>query len=145
MASVPGTPRWRLIEVWNDTVDVRHLAWAIVIGIVISVASFLAASRLLRGAVESAQLAHAYAMLAGLAGCVIAGALCARLFEPKRRIVEDGQPADPAWWREVLADLNAGGGLGTEGDLPPAAVAELKELELYDLFAKAQAEAGRRS
>ena len=110
----------RLAEVWNDTVDLRHLAWAIAIGIAVSVAGFYAASGWLRDKVASPELAHAYAMLAGLAGCVLAGVICARLFPPKREVVEHSASHDPAWRAEVLAELAAQpGGLGTLADLPP--------------------------
>ncbi|BFO54921.1 hypothetical protein [Acidovorax sacchari] len=134
---------WRLAEVWGDTVDLRHLAWSIAIGIGISVAGFFLASRWLATVVESKQLAHAYAMLAGLAGCVAAGVICARAFPPKREVTELDTPTDPAWRREVLEELAAQpGGLGTVADLPPVVVQELKELKLYDLFEQ-NAAAGR--
>ncbi|KPU93275.1 hypothetical protein APR50_11655 [Variovorax paradoxus] len=127
--------RWRLVEIWGDTADLRHLAGAIAIGIAVSLAGFLLANRLLAGAVRSPELARAYAMLAGLAGCVIAGLICALLFAPKREVVEGGA-ADPRWREEVLAEL-AGehGELGAMSDLPPAALRELQELGLHDLFA----------
>jgi multidrug transporter EmrE-like cation transporter len=127
--------RWRLVEIWGDTADLRHLAGAIAIGIAVSLAGFLLANRLLAGAVRSPELARAYAMLAGLAGCVIAGLICALLFAPKREVVEGGA-ADPRWREEVLAEL-AGehGDLGAMSDLPPAALRELQELGLHDLFA----------
>ncbi|AZS79433.1 hypothetical protein ELS24_13810 [Achromobacter spanius] len=132
-------PSWRLAEVWNDTVDLRQLAWAICIGIAISVTGFYAASRWLRGVVASPELAHAYAMLAGLAGCVIAGVICARLFPPKREVVEHASTHDPAWRAEVLAELaEQPGGLGSLADLPEPVVRELKELGLYELFAEAK-------
>ncbi|WP_313620168.1 hypothetical protein [Achromobacter sp.] len=137
MKHSPPAPSTRLAEVWSDTVDLRHLAWAIVIGIAISVAGFFAASRWLRGVVASPELAHAYAMLAGLAGCVLAGIICARLFPPKREVIERSATHDPAWRAEVLAELaEQPGGLGTLADLPEAVVRELKELGLYDLFAE---------
>ncbi|AEF87334.1 hypothetical protein DelCs14_0292 [Delftia sp. Cs1-4] len=127
---------WRLAEVWGDTVDLRHLAWAIAIGTGISVLGFYLASRWLATVVESRQLAHAYAMLAGLAGCVIAGVICARAFPPKREVTELDTSNDPEWRREVLEELaRQPGGLGTVQDLPPAVVQELKELRLYELFA----------
>lgn len=127
---------WRLAEVWGDTVDLRHLAWAIAIGTGISVLGFYLASRWLATVVESRQLAHAYAMLAGLAGCVIAGVICARAFPPKREVTEMDTSSDPEWRREVLEELaRQPGGLGTVQDLPPAVVQELKELKLYELFA----------
>ncbi|MBO0987978.1 hypothetical protein INR38_04815 [Delftia sp. SD018] len=127
---------WRLAEVWGDTVDLRHLAWAIAIGTGISVLGFYLASRWLATVVESRQLAHAYAMLAGLAGCVIAGVICARAFPPKREVTELDTSNDPEWRREVLEELaRQPGGLGAVQDLPPAVVQELKELKLYELFA----------
>lgn len=126
---------WRLAEVWGDTVDLRHLAWSIAIGIGISVTGFFLASRWLATVVASQQLAHAYAMLAGLAGCVAAGVICARAFPPKREVTEQDTSTDPAWRREVLEELAAQpGGLGSVADLPPVVVQELKELKLYDLF-----------
>jgi hypothetical protein len=136
------TPRGRgLVEIWGDTADTGHLAWSIVIGAVVSLAGFLLASRLLVGIAGSPDLARAYAMLAGLGGCLVAGAICARLFPPKREVVEgrSGQPgnADDIAWREQALDKLAeeAGGLGKLADLPPAVVAELKELQLYELFA----------
>ncbi len=134
----PATnPRWQLAEVWGDTVDLKHLTWAIVIGIGISVTGYFFASRWLASVVESKQLAQAYAMLAGLAGCVIAGVICARIFPPKRVVTEKDISSDPAWRAEVLAELeNQPGGLGTVADLPPAVVQELQELKLYELSAE---------
>lgn len=126
---------WRLVEVWGDTADQSHLAWSIGIGIVVSLAGFLIANSVLKSNVASAELARAYAMLAGLAGCVAAGVICAFLFAPKREVVE-GAGADPFWREEVLSKLaEQYGDLGSVADLPPAVVKEMKELEIYDLFA----------
>lgn len=128
----------RLIEVWGDTADIWHLAWSIVIGGAVSLGGFLVAARLLASLVSSAELARAYAMLAGLVGCLVAGVLCAALFSPKREVIE-GEPSDPSWREEVLASLAMEpGGLGSIADLPPAAVQELKELQLFDLFASSE-------
>lgn len=131
-----STPRqWRLVEVWGDTTDTRHLAWSIGIGIVVSITGFLVANRWLSGHVSSPELARAYAMLAGLAGCVFSGVICAVLFKPKREVIE-GEGADPFWREEVLAKLaEQTGDLGSVADLPPAVVKEMKELQIYDLFA----------
>src|SRR5690606_11829691 len=84
----PPAPPGRFAEVWGDTVDLKHLAWAIGIGIGISIFGFYVASHWLTSVVESKQLAHAYAMLAGLAGCIIAGVICAKAFPPKREVTE---------------------------------------------------------
>lgn len=127
--------RWRLVEIWGDTADLGHLAWSIVIGIAVSLTGYLVASRVLMSTVGTPELARAYAMLAGLGGCVVSGLICAKLFTPKREVVE-GAAADPRWREEVLAEL-AGehGDLGSVDDLPPSVVREMKELEIHDLFA----------
>ena len=127
-------PRWQLVEVWGDTADTRHLAWAIVLGIGISLPAYLLAARVLASFVSSPELAKAYGMLAGLAGCVLAGLICTVLFKPKRTVVE-GHEATPFWREEVLAKLEEQSGhLGSVADLPPEVVQEMKELEIYDLF-----------
>jgi len=118
-----------LVEVWGDTVNVAHLGWSIIVGSVISLSGYFIASRLLTAVVASHEMARAYAMLVGLAGCLISGVVCARLFAPKREVVEEG--ADPFWREEALEQLVAEtGALGSVADLPPAAVQESKELGL---------------
>ena len=54
-----------LYEVWGDTVDARHLVYAIGIGAVVSLSAFFVAQHCLLMWVESAQMARAYAMLEG--------------------------------------------------------------------------------
>ena len=143
MSSEKRAAGGQLAEVWGDTVDLGHLAWSIGIGIGISVIGFFAASHWLSAIVESKQLAHAYAMLAGLAGCVLAGVICARLFAPKREVTEQDIASNPQWRAEVLRELEQQpGGLGSVADLPPAVVQELKELKLYELFASSDKDAG---
>lgn len=127
--------QWKLVEVWGDTADQSHLAWSIGIGAVVSLAGFLIASNLLQRAVSSPELARAYAMLFGLAGCVLSGVICAFLFQPKRQVVEGGS-VDSIWREEVLRALSDQyGDLGSVADLPQAVVQEMKELQIYDLFA----------
>jgi len=138
-----GRARWRLVEIWGDTADLGHLAWSIAIGLVVSLAGFLVANRVLASTVGTPELARAYAMLAGLGGCVVSGLICARLFEPKREVVE-GAAADPRWREEVLAELAAEhGGLGSMDELPPVVVREMKELEIHELFASYEPRARR--
>ncbi|SAK49114.1 hypothetical protein AWB77_01101 [Caballeronia fortuita] len=129
------TTEYRLVEIWGDTVDTRHLAWSVVLGIGISYGAFAVANRVLAAYVPDAAMARAYAMLVGLAGCLIAGAVCAKLFKPKREVVEEAHGA--AGREEVLKQLaNEAGGIGRVADLPPSVVAEMKELGLYELFAE---------
>lgn len=124
----------RYAEVWGDTVDLRHLGWSIALGIGISTTAFFAGKSVLSSYVADAAIARAYAMLVGLAGCLVAGVICACLFEPKRHVVE--QASDESERIRVLGQLASEfGGLGHIDDLSPAARAELSELGLLDLFA----------
>jgi hypothetical protein len=127
-----------LAEVWGDTVDLKHLAWSVVLGVGISLGAFEAGRVVLSSIVADAAIARAYAMLIGLAGCLAAGALCAMLFKPKRIVVEHA--VDEADRMEVLRQLGEEqGGIGAIADLPASARDELKELGLLDLFAAAGA------
>ncbi len=133
-AVVFDTQRGGLAEVWGDTVDLGHLGKAVVIGGAVSLAFFFLANSILAAVVSKPEIARAYAMLAGLGGCLVGGAICARLFAPKREVIEHS--TDSFWQQEVLAQLVAESGtLGSVSDLPTATVRELKELDLYDLFA----------
>ena len=123
-----------LFEVWGDTVDGRHLIYSIGIGAIVSLGAFFIAQHLLVGWVDSLQMARAYAMLVGIVGCLAGGAISAALFKPKRNVVE--HLADPAWRSTILIELqNEYGPLGSLTDLPPATIAGLREMDLYDLFA----------
>ena len=123
-----------LFEVWGDTVDGRHLIYSIGIGAIVSLGAFFLAQYVFVGWVDSLQMARAYAMLVGIVGCLAGGAISASLFKPKRNVIE--HLADPAWRSNILVELqNEYGPLGSLTDLPPATIAELREMDLYDLFA----------
>lgn len=127
-----------LYEVWGDTIDVRDLALSIGIGAVVSLGSYFTALQLLHSLVESAQMARTYAMLTGVLGCLAGGAISARLFAPKRDVQEN--VADQSFREQVVADLlKEYGSLGRLEDLSAEVIAELRELELYELFRAAQA------
>jgi hypothetical protein len=124
-----------LMEIWGDTVDRRHLALAIVIGGAIAMGAFVAARAWLRTIVADQAMAASYAMLIGLGGCVIAGVICAKLFAPKRQIVDQGD--DPSWRESAMNELATDtGGLGRLADLPASVIAELKDVGLYEAFAE---------
>lgn len=124
-----------LAELWGDTLDLNHLGKSVVIGGTVSLACFLLADRLLLGIAPTPQLARTYAMLAGLVGCLIGGAICARLFAPKRTLIE--QSANPAWREEAMTELVLETGwTGSALDLSAPVARELRELGLYELFAQ---------
>lgn len=130
--------RPRYVEVWGDTVDAGQLGCSVLLGIVVSFGAFELALRLLQLVVVEAAMARAYAMLAGLGGCLAAGAICARLFKPKRIVV--GQASDEGQRAELIERLvDESGPRGAIANLPHYAVAEMKEAGLYDLFASIEA------
>ena len=127
-----------LYEVWGDTIDGRDLALSIGIGAVVSLGAYFAAQQVLHSLVESAQMARAYSMLIGILGCLAGGAISAKLFAPKRDVREN--VADQSFREQVVADLlKEYGSLGRLEDLSAEVIAELRELELYELFREAQA------
>ncbi|WP_196801275.1 hypothetical protein [Bordetella sp. FB-8] len=136
-AGAGASPRYA--EVWGDTVDTRHLGWSVLIGAAVSFGAFELALRFLQPLVAQAAMGRAYAMLVGLGGCLVAGAICARLFKPKRVVVE--QEASDEGMRAELIDrlVVEAGPQGSIRLLPAYVVAEMKEAGLYDLFAGAEA------
>ncbi|MCA1322854.1 hypothetical protein [Herbaspirillum sp. alder98] len=143
-SSVPGAVDasgsgggYNLFEVWGDTVDARHLGLSIGIGAAISLGLYALAEFSLRRLMDNAQMAHAYAMLGGIVGCLLGGIVSALLFKPKRVVQEE--VADEAFRATVLADLTKQyGDLGRLEDVAPEVLAEMKELGLYDMFLQAQ-------
>lgn len=129
MPSDRRAPGDDLAEVWGDVVSLRHLLVAVGLGAVISLATYFAAVELLKLWVADPAIAKAWAMLAGLVGCLTGGALCARLLPPKRVLSDDG--ADNSGQAEAMALLLAE---VRPGDRPASAgvMAELAALGLKD-------------
>ncbi|MFC8178848.1 hypothetical protein ACFULT_08255 [Rhodococcus sp. NPDC057297] len=125
------------LEVWGDTVVGRHLAISVLVGGVLSVAALLVATALFTPYVDNRSLAEAYALLVGIAFCIISGVICGRLFRPKRIIATDASEGDAVG--DVIRILKEERqGLGTVTDLPATTVRELEELDLYDRFVAAE-------
>ncbi|EIE98919.1 hypothetical protein [Saccharomonospora glauca] len=113
--------------VWNDAVDLRHLAASIVVCVAIGLPVYLGAKAILEASLEQSSLAGGYALLIGLAGCVVGAAVCTRLFPPKRVLAEDGS-TDRA---EALAELETMGGTPESfAELPKDVRDEMRSLGL---------------
>ncbi|GAA2170869.1 hypothetical protein GCM10009846_02710 [Agrococcus versicolor] len=121
----------RLLEVWGDTVDSRHLVWSIVLGVGLGAPTYLLAAWAFGQLEVDPGLQRSYALLAGIAACIVAAVIAARLFAPKR-IVEIGQ--ETAGSRDEAMDRIEAeiGPLGDPDELPARLVAEVKALGLYD-------------
>ncbi|KDA04696.1 hypothetical protein DC31_05175 [Microbacterium sp. CH12i] len=119
------------MEVWGDTVDGRHLMGSIGLGIGIAVPVYLLADWGFGTLTEGDALGHSYALITGLAACVFAAVIAARIFKPKR-VVLVGE-AHSGSRAEAMDAIEAEmGPLGDPDELPAATLTEVKELGLYD-------------
>jgi len=124
----------RLIEVWGDTVDSRHMTWSIALGVGLAAPTFLIADRLFKASVDDKGLAHSYALLTGLVACLLAGLISGLLFKPKRVVNE--KTISQASMRAALDETEAESGpLGDPSELDAAVQQELRSLGLYDVLA----------
>lgn len=124
-------------EIWGDVVDIKHLSYAIIIGIVVSVTFYIVGLKIIHSAMPelSESLNKAYGLLIGIAGSLLAAVISAKLFKPQR-IVNEGEGYVEEDRYAVLKDL--GVDLEKEAELlktaDPQVIAEMKELGIYDLF-----------
>ena len=132
----------RLIEVWGDTVDTKHLSISIALGVGIASPTFLLGRRFFKATVEDQTLAQSYALLLGLAACLLAAFIAARLFKPKRIVSQTEATTDTR--REALEAIAADGGEWTDpAELPDEVLEELRQLGLYDVLVDAHEESNR--
>ncbi len=82
-------------ELWGDRVVLKELALASIIGIVMTMAFYLVASKFfLSNENIEPGLAKGYSLMVGIAGCILSGAISSKLFKPKRDIVDSGDDID---------------------------------------------------
>jgi len=123
-----------LAEVWGDVVSRSQLGKAIMVGVALSVATYLSGLGTFAPLASSGSVAKAFAMLAGIAGAVSAGAICSITFQPKRVLVL-GPASAVAWQFSVLQQLKQDEGtLGSLDDLGSDVVEEMRAVGLYDVF-----------
>ncbi|KQY56682.1 MULTISPECIES: hypothetical protein [unclassified Nocardioides] len=126
----------RLIEVWGDTVDSRHMTGAIALGIGIATPTFLLGRRIFESTVDDQTLAQSYALLVGLGACLVAAVISARLFKPKRVVTEVEATLEGR--RAALDAIAAEGGEWTDpAELAREVQEELRSLGLYDVLVEA--------
>lgn len=120
-----------LAEVWGDVVDLRHLRLAVLIGAALSLAAYFGAVEAFQALGGDAPVNKAYAMLVGLAGCIASCAVCARLFPPKRVLLEAGNDAEA---RERAIAALIGDSDDRNAPIPAATSEELRALGLDGLL-----------
>ncbi|TWB08717.1 hypothetical protein FBZ99_11823 [Rhizobium sp. ERR 1071] len=124
----------QLAEVWGDVVSRPQLGKAMMIGAVMSVAVYFVALQIIAPLAATPAVGKALAMLAGIIGSVASGAVCARIYPPKRVVSEHVADAS-AWQMEVLEQLEQEGGqIGRLSDLPPVVAEEMRQVGLYEVF-----------
>ncbi len=124
-----------LTEVWGDTVNLKELLFAVLLGIVFTMGFYLVGRHFFLQ-IDSLEpsLAKGYALFVGIAGCLISSVISAKLFKPKRVISEMQQNHDI---EEILA--HAGMTLEDEIDaltkLHPDIIKQMEDFSLYSLLA----------
>lgn len=131
------------IQVWGDTVSPRHLVISMTIGVVAASAAYLIAAWAFAQGGTDAPVAKSYGLLIGLLSCVLVAVVCSRFFKPKRILMESSP--EPGSRADALAVIEEEiGDVGHPDDLPPATLAEVRALGLYeDLRLHAESKARR--
>lgn len=131
------------LEVWGDTVDGRHLLLSILLGVGLATPAYLLAAWGFSQTDVEPALAKSYALLVGLGACVLTGVLAARIFPPKRVLVDAA--ADAGSREEAMDAIEAEyGPLGDPDELPAPVLREVQELGLYEDLARQHAKRAAR-
>jgi hypothetical protein len=128
----------QLVNIWDDTVDLRELFIGLACGSTLGFAFYALSLRTLSKYVphQPAGVIKGYALLGGILGCVCAAVGVALLVKPKRwlRVSDDGPidrvgllrslAVDPDEERLALANAS------------PELIREMQQLQIHDLFAE---------
>ncbi|MCR1899838.1 hypothetical protein NSA47_12730 [Irregularibacter muris] len=122
-------------EVWGDTVIIKELFIAVIIGIVLTMAFYILGNKIFVGNPNIEEsLAKGYSLLIGITGCILSGAISAKMFKPKRNVEERLEKGDV---EEILK--SAGMTVEEEAEalskVSPEIIAEMEELELWGFLA----------
>ncbi|MDD7463493.1 MAG: hypothetical protein SOW41_00595 [Anaerococcus sp.] len=127
--------RAKYTEVWGDRVVLKELAYACLLGVVLTMAFFLIGQKIFHSMNDLEEsLADGYALVVGVAGCILSGAISAKLFKPKRVIEEKVE-------FEEIEEIIRSAGLTIEEEAKELAnadediIKELEDLKLYALLA----------
>lgn len=130
-----NTEEAKYTEVWGDTVILKELVYACIIGVVLTMGMFFVGQSIFSKMDNlEPSLANGYSLLVGVAGCLVSGAVSAKLFKPKRIVEEKFE-------FENIEDILESAGMTIEEEaealsvVDPAIIRELEDLELYALLA----------
>ena len=129
------TKNEKYTEVWGDTVVLKELLYSCVIGVFFTMGMFFLGKKIFHSFENiEKSLANGYALLIGVIGCIASGAICAKLFRPKRTVEEKFE-------FENIENILESAGITLEEEkealskLDSETIKELEDLELYALLA----------
>ena len=124
-----------LTDVWGDTVNLKELLFAVLLGIVFTMGFYLVGRHFfLQIDTLEPSLAKGYALFVGIAGCLISSVISAKMFKPKRVITEMQQNHD-------IEEIIAHAGMTMEDEiealtkLHPDIIKQMEDFSLYSLLA----------
>jgi hypothetical protein len=124
------------MTVWGDTVKFRQLLLGLLGGALMGYFSFTGGSAYLKAYHPGlgTSLLSGYALLFGVGGSVLAGIIAGFVFSPNRVFHEEDFQIDK---QLVLKELGLDPGKEAEylKTVPAEVIAEMKKLQLYDVFA----------
>lgn len=123
------------VEVWGDSADLKELIISCFIGVILALGLYIVGTKIFQGIDGLDEgLQKGYALLIGVAGCILAIGISAKLFKPKRVIVDHFEQENI----EVILNDN---GISLEeeaealGKASREIIEELEDLELWALLA----------
>lgn len=119
------------LEVWGDTVSTKHLWLSILMGVIIAPTAFLGSRWAFESSGVDPQLSGSYSLLVGLGACLVVAVIGANIFKPKRVLVESELGSREDAMDAIEAEV---GPIGDPDTFPPAVLAEVTQLGLYDDF-----------
>lgn len=129
------SPEMELTEVWGDTVNLKELTISIILGVVFTMAFFLAGREIFYGMDSiDESLAKGYALFVGIVGCFVAAVISAKKFRPKRVI---GELNDIGDIEDILeyAHMTVEEEAEALAKVDKGIIKEMEDLELYSLLA----------
>ncbi|GAA1194806.1 hypothetical protein [Prauserella alba] len=113
------------LVLWGDAVAPKELGRSLLVAVPVALAAFVLAQQVLSGT-GNEQVVDGYALLVGLAACVATGALCAKLFTPKRVFAESRSDGTRSGLPPEFSTPEAVSGL------PDEYIEEMREIGLYE-------------
>jgi hypothetical protein len=133
------------LTVWGDTVDFKQLIIGLTLGAIFGYVSFIGGLQYLKlnHASLSKGLLMGYALLFGVAGCVLVGVVAAMVFKPKRIFHEEDFHINGEM---VFQELGIDQKQEAEflKDTPKEVIEEMHKLQIYHLFAEKTCEEERK-